>query len=90
MSHESILARHRATPTRSAARSAAFQGLSAAAKSNAAALGRPALIIAAASGRVFGVGAPAHAGAHAPDNTGGTAAQAPALAQAPAPVQTAA
>lgn len=81
MSHESILARHRAaTPTRTVA----LRGLSAAAKSNAAALGRPALIIAAASGLIFGVGSPAHAGANAPDNTAGTV-QAPA--QAAAPVQ---
>lgn len=90
MSHKSILARHRATPNRSIV----LQGLSAFAKTSAAALGRPALIIAAASGLVFGVGAPAHAGAHAPDSSGAAvqapalapaAAKAPAAAQAPAP-----
>ena len=84
MSQKSILARHRATPSRSTV----VSGLSASAKSHALALGRPALIIAAASGLLFGVGAPAHAGAHAPD--GSTGATAGAAAQAPAPVQPAA
>ncbi|WP_247040843.1 C40 family peptidase [Arthrobacter rhizosphaerae] len=84
MSQKSILARHRATP----ARSTVVSGLSTSAKSNALALGRPALIIAAASGLLFGVGAPAHAGAHAPD--GSTGATVGAAAPAPAPVRAAA
>lgn len=84
MSQKSILARHRATP----ARSTVVSGLSTSAKSNALALGRPALIIAAASGLLFGVGAPAHAGAHAPDGSTGATVGAPA--PAPAPVRAAA
>jgi LysM repeat protein len=82
MSRKSISARHRATP----ARSFLQQAFSTSAKANAAALGRPALIVAAASGLVFGVGAPAHAGAHAPDSSGGTVqAQSAAPIAAPAP-----
>ncbi len=47
----------------------------------AAPLGRSALAVGAASGLIFGIGAPAHAGAHAPDISGGTQTQTHAAAQ---------
>ncbi|MBT2521129.1 LysM peptidoglycan-binding domain-containing protein [Arthrobacter sp. ISL-28] len=87
MSRKSISARHRATPTQSIA----LQGLSHSLKSNASSLVKPAAAAAAVSGLVFGVGAPAHAGAYAPEGSGSASiqAQAPAVqapaVQAPAP-----
>ena len=79
MSRKSISARHRATPTQSIA----LQGLSYSLKSNASALARPAAAVAAASGLVFGVGAPAMAGANAPEGTATSSVQAQAATQAP-------
>jgi LysM repeat protein len=79
MSKKFTAARHRAATTTT---------------SRALAIGRPALVVAAASGLFFGFSAPAHAGVHGPD-TSGTAnvqeqASAPALAAAPAPAPAAA
>jgi LysM repeat protein len=73
-------ARHRATPTTSIA----LQGLSYSLKSNAASIAKPAAAAAAASGLLFGVGAPAHAGTYAPETPGTTSAQVQAAPQAPA------
>ena len=88
MSRKSISARHRATP----AQSIALQGLSHSLKSNASSMARPAAAAAAASGLIFGIGAPAaQAGAYAPEGSGNASvqAQAPAVqapaVQAPAP-----
>ena len=72
MSRKSIAARHRATPTTSIA----LQGLSYSLKSNAATVAKPAAAAAVASGLLFGAGAPAHAGAHAPETPGTSASQA--------------
>lgn len=80
MSRKSMSARHRATPTTSIA----LQGLSYSLKSNAASIAKPAAAAAAASGLLFGVGAPAHAGAYAPETPGTTSAQVQAAPQAPA------
>ena len=81
MSRKSMSARHRATPTTSIA----LQGLSYSLKSNASSLARPAAAVAAASGLVFGVGAPAMAGANAPEAAGTPSVQAQAATYAPAP-----
>ncbi|NUT70947.1 LysM peptidoglycan-binding domain-containing protein [Pseudarthrobacter sp. C4D7] len=80
MSKNSITARHRATP----ARSIVLEGIAVTAKSQARTLGRPALAVAAASGIAFGVGAPAHAGVTAPDNTAQATVQAASAPAAPA------
>ncbi|MDR6556629.1 LysM repeat protein [Arthrobacter pascens] len=80
MSRKSMSARHRATPTTSIA----LQGLSYSLKSNAASIAKPAAAAAAASGLLFGVGAPAHAGAYAPETPGTTSAQVQAAPQVPA------
>jgi LysM repeat protein len=60
--------------------------------SRALTIGRPALVVAAASGLVFGFSAPAQAGVHGPDNSGTANVQAqasaPAQAAAPAPAAT--
>ncbi|MDQ0862560.1 C40 family peptidase [Arthrobacter globiformis] len=63
MSRKFTPARHRATPTTSIA----LQGLSYSLKSNAASVAKPAAAAAVASGLLFGAGAPAHAGAYAPE-----------------------
>ncbi len=81
MSKNAITARHRATP----AGSVALAGLSYSAKSHALTVGRPALAVAAASGLVFGIGAPAQAGVHGPDSTASGSVQATAAAPAAAP-----
>jgi peptidoglycan DL-endopeptidase CwlO len=81
MSRKSMSARHRATPTQSIA----LQGLSYSLKSNASSMARPAAAVAAASGLVFGVGAPAMAGANAPEAAGTPSVQAQAATHAPAP-----
>ncbi len=86
MSRKSMSARHRATPTQSIA----LQGLSHSLKSNASSLARPAAAVAAASGLVFGVGAPAMAGANAPATSGSAGLQAQAATHAPAPAAPAA
>lgn len=86
MSRKSMSARHRATPTQSIA----LQGLSHSLKSNASSLARPAAAVAAASGLVFGVGAPAMAGANAPETSGTASVQAQTAAHAPAPAAPAA
>ncbi|WP_457972899.1 LysM peptidoglycan-binding domain-containing protein [Arthrobacter sp. D1-17] len=86
MSRKSMSARHRATPTQSIA----LEGLSHSLKSNAASLARPAAAVAAASGLVFGVGAPAMAGANAPETSGSAGVQAQAATHAPAPAAPAA
>jgi peptidoglycan DL-endopeptidase CwlO len=86
MSRKSMSARHRATPTQSIA----LQGLSHSLKSNASSLARPAAAVAAASGLVFGVGAPAMAGANAPETPGSAGVQAQAATHAPAPAAPAA
>jgi LysM repeat protein len=86
MSRKSMSARHRATPTQSIA----LQGLSYSLKSNASSLARPAAAVAAASGLVFGVGAPAMAGANAPETPGTASVQAHTAAHAPAPAAPAA
>ncbi|MDQ0616113.1 C40 family peptidase [Arthrobacter globiformis] len=85
MSRKSISARHRATPTTSIA----LQGLSYSLKSNAASVAKPAAAAAVASGLLFGAGAPAHAGAYAPETPDAAAAQS-ATAPAAAAVQSAA
>ncbi|MFC7850965.1 LysM peptidoglycan-binding domain-containing protein [Arthrobacter sp. NPDC057388] len=72
MSRKSTAARHRATPTTSIA----LQGLSYSLKSNAATVAKPAAAAAVASGLLFGAGAPAHAGAYAPETPGTSASQA--------------
>lgn len=77
MSRKSMSARHRATPTTSIA----LQGLSYSLKSNAASIAKPAAAAAAASGLLFGVGAPAQAGTYAPEATGSTSAQVQAAPQ---------
>ncbi|HEY3574662.1 MAG TPA: LysM peptidoglycan-binding domain-containing protein [Arthrobacter sp.] len=71
MSRKSTPARHRATPTTSIA----LQGLQYSLKSNAASVAKPAAAAAVASGLLFGAGAPAHAGAYAPETPAGGAAQ---------------
>lgn len=88
MSRKSIAARHRATPTTSIA----LQGLSYSLKSNAASVAKPAAAAAVASGLLFGAGAPAHAGANAPETPGSSASQAAtgAAAAAAAAAQSAA
>jgi LysM repeat protein len=86
MSRKSMSARHRATPTQSIA----LQGLSYSLKSNASSIARPAAAVAAASGLVFGVGAPAMAGANAPETSGTASVQAQTAAHAPAPAAPAA
>lgn len=86
MSRKSMSARHRATPTQSIA----LQGLSYSLKSNASSMARPAAAVAAASGLVFGVGAPAMAGANAPETSGTASVQAQTAAHAPAPAAPAA
>jgi LysM repeat protein len=62
--------------------------------SRALMIGRPALVVAAASGLFFGVSAPAHAGVHGPDDSGTANVQgqvsAPAAAVTPAPAPAAA
>lgn len=78
------IARHRATPTTSIA----LQGLSYSLKSNAATVAKPAAAAAVASGLLFGAGAPAHAGAYAPETPAGSASQ--AASGAAAAVQSAA
>jgi LysM repeat protein len=82
MSRKSTPARHRATPTTSIA----LQGLQYSLKSNAASVAKPAAAAAVASGLLFGAGAPAHAGAYAPEAPAGGAAQS-ATAPAAAAVQ---
>lgn len=72
MSRTSVPARHRATPTHSIA----LAGLAYTAKTNAATVGKPAMIVAATGGLVLASGAAAQAGAYV-DTT--------AVAQAPAP-----
>ena len=84
MSRKSTAARHRATPTTSIA----LQGLSYSLKSNAATVAKPAAAAAVASGLLFGAGAPAHAGAYAPETPAGSASQ--AASGAAAAVQSAA
>lgn len=73
MSKKYTSARHRAATTTT---------------SRALMIGRPALVVAAASGLFFGFSAPAHAGVHGPDNAGTPSvkgqASAPAVAVAPA------
>jgi LysM repeat protein len=86
MSRKSMSARHRATPTQSIA----LQGLSYSLKSNASSIARPAAAVAAASGLVFGVGAPAMAGANAPEISGTAGVQAQTAAHTPAPAAPAA
>ena len=86
MSRKSMSARHRATPTQSIA----LQGLSYSLKSNASSIARPAAAVAAASGLVFGVGAPAMAGANAPETSGTASVQAQTAAHTPAPAAPAA
>ena len=81
MSKNSITARHRATPSRSIV----LEGLSVTAKSNLLNMGKSGVVVAAASGLLFGIGAPAHAGTHAPDNSGTANVQVQASAPAPAP-----
>ncbi|MEE2523427.1 LysM peptidoglycan-binding domain-containing protein [Pseudarthrobacter sp. J75] len=81
MSKNATTARHRATP----AGSIALAGLSHSAKSHALTVGRPALAVAAASGLVFGIGAPAQAGVNSSDSSGSGAVQATAAAPAAAP-----
>ena len=79
MSKKYTAARHRAATTTT---------------SRALMIGRPALVVAAASGLFFGVSAPAHAGVHGPDDSGTANVQgqvsAPAAAVAPAPAAAAA
>jgi LysM repeat protein len=74
MSKKSTAARHRAATSTT---------------SRALMIGRPALVVAAASGLFFGFSTPAHAGVHGPDDSGTANAQgqvsAPAAAVAPAP-----
>lgn len=82
MSRKSTPARHRATPTTSIA----LQGLQYSLKSNAASVAKPAAAAAVASGLLFGAGAPAHAGAYAPETPATGAAQS-AAAPAAAAVQ---
>ncbi|MHA7275786.1 LysM peptidoglycan-binding domain-containing protein [Arthrobacter sp. HLT1-21] len=77
MSRTSIPARHRAITTHSIA----LEGLTQAAKTNAVALGKPAIIAAATGSLVFSVGATAHAGTYTQDAA--TTAQA-ATVSAPA------
>ena len=79
ISRMSIPARHRATPTQSAA----LQGLSFSLKAHASSLARPAAVVTVVSGLAFGIGAPAHAGAYAPDSSASPSVQAQA-ATAPA------
>jgi LysM repeat protein len=78
MSKKYTAARHRAATT----------------TSRALTIGRPALVVAAASGLFFGFSAPAQAGVHGPDNSGTVNVQgqvsAPAAAVAPAPAPAAA
>lgn len=74
MSRKPVSARHRATPTTSVA----LQGLTYSVRSNAASFAKPAAAAAAASGLLFGVGAPAHAGTYAPETTGSASVQAQA------------
>jgi peptidoglycan DL-endopeptidase CwlO len=85
MSRKFTPARHRATPTTSIA----LQGLSYSLKSNAASVAKPAAAAAVASGLLFGAGAPAHAGAYAPETPDAAAqsvaGQALAAPAAPAP-----
>jgi LysM repeat protein len=80
MSKKFTAARHRAATTSTTSR--------------ALAIGRPALVVAAASGLFFGFSAPAHAGVHGPDDSGTANVQgqvsAPAAAVAPAPAPAAA
>ena len=77
MSKNFTAARHRAATTTTTSR--------------ALTIGRPALVVAAASGLFFGFSAPAHAGVQGPDNSGTanvqaqTSAPAAAAASAPAP-----
>ncbi|MDR6688252.1 LysM repeat protein [Arthrobacter sp. 1088] len=78
MSKKSTTARHRATP----GHSIVLEGLSVTARTQARALGRPALVAVAASGLVFSMGAPAHAGVHGPEIPGSNGAL---QAQASAP-----
>ncbi|MCO4261959.1 LysM peptidoglycan-binding domain-containing C40 family peptidase [Pseudarthrobacter sp. MDT3-26] len=88
MSKNSASARHRVV----SASSTVPVGLSSTAKAHALTFGRPALVAVAASGLLFGIGVPAQAGVHGPDDAGtanaqvqtGAAAAAPA-AVAPAP-----
>ncbi|MHA7155587.1 C40 family peptidase [Arthrobacter sp. TMN-50] len=63
MSRTSIPARHRAATNHSIA----LEGLAQSAKSNAVALGKPAIIAAATGSLVFSVGATAHAGTYTQD-----------------------
>ncbi|MBT2549030.1 LysM peptidoglycan-binding domain-containing protein [Arthrobacter sp. ISL-65] len=83
MSRKSIPARHRATPTTSVA----LQGLSYSLKSNAASVAKPAAAAAVASGLLFGAGAPAHAGAYAPETPDAAAVQSVAGQALAAPTQ---
>lgn len=79
MSKNATTARHRATP----AGSVALAGLSHTAKAHALTVGRPALAVAAASGLVFGVGAPAQASVNSTESAGAVQTTATAV---PAPV----
>jgi LysM repeat protein len=81
MSRKSVSARHRATPTTSIA----LQGLSYSLKSNAASVATPAAAAAVASGLLFAAGAPAHAGAYAPETPDAAAAVQPAAPAQAAP-----
>lgn len=83
MSRKFTAARHRATPTTSIA----LQGLSYSLKSNAASVAKPAAAAAVASGLLFGAGAPAHAGAYAPETPDAAAAQSAAGQALAAPTQ---
>ncbi|WP_394252935.1 LysM peptidoglycan-binding domain-containing protein [Arthrobacter pityocampae] len=79
MSRTSTRARHRAVATHSIA----LEGLSYSAKASAAALGKPAIIAAAAGGLVFAIGAPAaQAGTYTQDASNTVTAPAPAAAAA--------
>ena len=78
MSRKFTAARHRATPTTSIA----LQGLQYSLKSNAASVAKPAAAAAVASGLLFGAGAPAHAGAYAPETPDAAAAVQSAAGQA--------
>jgi LysM repeat protein len=83
MSRKFTAARHRATPTTSIA----LQGLSYSLKSNAASVAKPAAAAAVASGLLFGAGAPAHAGAYAPETPDAAAVQSAAGQALAAPTQ---
>lgn len=81
MSKNSTSARLRAVPSRSTVQ----VGRSSTAKAHALTFGRPALVAVAASGLLFGIGAPAQAGVHGPDNSGTVNVQGQASAPVAAP-----